>query len=309
MNSLMALQGLQMGQNLLMQSINGGMPGIMGTSMPMANMGMGMPMDIANFSSDINEGYGNSFNPFMSIGSQYPMGYNGGMGMVPGFGGMMGMQMMMQQQQQMQQMMQMLMMMLMMMMIQMQQHGCPNQMGNHGGASASASASGNGASASASVGGYGGHHYGNYGGQNPINMGNTTPSASGNAAVDLAEKYLGRDSIGMKGDLPNFTAAGGVTNNCADFVSSVLESTGRLKGHEINVRHLEQSLQKQGYQQVPREKAQPGDVWISDSAGHTELVSEAGGKALIGSNGSSRQKVSEDRYSGMHGGRFYHKFT
>ena len=61
-------------------------------------------------------------------------------------------------------------------------------------------------------------NYGNYGGQNPINMSNTSQSASGNAAVDLAKKYLGRDSIGMKGDLPNFTAAGGVTNNCADFV-------------------------------------------------------------------------------------------
>ena len=128
----------------------------------------------------------------------------------------------------------------------------------------------------------GGNHgnYGNYGGQNPINMSNTSQSASGNAAVDLAKKYLGRDSIGMKGDLPNFTAAGGVTNNCADFVSSCLESTGRLKGHEINVEHLEESLKKQGYQQVPREKSQPGDVWISDSAGHTELVAEAGGKRL-----------------------------
>ena len=87
----MALQGLQMGQNLLMQSLNGGMSGMMGTSMPMMNMGMGMPMDMANFSSDIGERSGSSFNPFMSMGSQYPMGYNGGMGMVPGFGGMNGM--------------------------------------------------------------------------------------------------------------------------------------------------------------------------------------------------------------------------
>ncbi|MGV8122138.1 MAG: peptidoglycan amidohydrolase family protein [Candidatus Xenobiia bacterium LiM19] len=313
MNSLMALQGLQMGQNLLMQSLNGGMSGMMGTSMPMMNMGMGMPMDMSNFSSDVNEQYGGSFNnPFSSMGSQYPMGYNGGMGMVPGFGGMNGMSSMMgmggmmgMQQMQMQQMMQQMMMMLMMMMMMMQQSGCgcQNQMGNHG-ASASASASGQGASASASV---GGGNYGNYGGSNPIYTGTTSPSQSGNAAVDLAHKYLGRDSQSIKGELPNFTAAGGITNNCADFVSSCLESTGRLSGHEINVEHLEQSLKKQGYRQVPREQSQPGDVWISDSAGHTELVAEAGGKTLIGSNGSSRQKISEDHSSGMKGGRFYHK--
>jgi hypothetical protein len=306
----MALQGLAMGQNLLMQSINGGASNIFGGSMPMMNMGMGMPMDMANFSSDIGESGGRSYNPFMSMGSQYPMGMNGGMGMVPGFGGMMGMGMMGMQQQQMQQMMQMMMMMLMMMMTMQQQggFGMQNQMGNYG-ATATASASGNGASASASVGGGNYGNYGNYGGSNPINMSGTTPSASGNAAVDLASKFLGRDSQSIKGQLPNFTAAGGVTNNCADFVSSVLESTGRLKGHEINVGHLEESLKKQGYQQVPREQAQPGDVWISDSAGHTELVAEAGGKKLIGSNGSARQTIKEDTYSGMHGGRFYHKFN
>jgi|GEM_PF-739099 len=305
MNSLMGLQGLQMGQNLLMQSLNGGMSGIMGNPMQTMNMGMGMPMDMSYFSSDVGEQYGGSFNnPFSSMGSQYPMGYNGGMGMVPGFGGMMGMSGMMgMQQMQMQQMMQQMMMMLMMMMMMMQQSGCGCQMGNHG-ASASASASGHGASASASV---GGGNYGNYGGSNPIYTGTTRPSQSGNAAVDLAQKYLGRDSQSIKGELPNFTAAGGITNNCADFVSSVLESTGRLSGHEINVGHLEQSLKKQGYVQVPREQSQPGDVWISDSGGHTELVAEAGGKTLIGSNGSSRQRISEDHSSGMKGGRFYHK--
>jgi hypothetical protein len=131
-------------------------------------------------------------------------------------------------------------------------------------------------------------------------------AATGNAAVDMARKFLGQNSIDLKGKLPNFTAAGGVTNNCADFVSSCLESAGLLKGHEINVGHLEESLKKQGYVQVPKEQAQPGDVWISDSAGHTELVAEAGGKTLIGSNGSSYQKVSEDKSSG-NSGRFYHK--
>jgi len=64
-----------------------------------------------------------------------------------------------------------------------------------------------------------------------------------------------------------------------------------------------------GLREVPREQAQPGDVWISNGNTHTELVAEAGGKALIGSNGSERQKVSIDRYSGMNGGKFYHKFA
>ncbi len=144
---------------------------------------------------------------------------------------------------------------------------------------------------------------------NPNWGGNTSTSASGNAAVDMAKKFLGRDSINIKGQMPHFTAAGGVTNNCADFVSSCLESTGRLKGHEINVGHLENSLQRQGYKQVSRAQAQPGDVWISGSGGHTELVAEAGGRTLIGSNGSSYQRISEDRSSGMRGGRFYHKFA
>ncbi len=149
---------------------------------------------------------------------------------------------------------------------------------------------------------------GNNGGNDaaPVNN-NADGKATGNAAADLAEKYLGKNSVDLKGQLPNFTAAGGVTNNCADFVSSCLESSGLLKGHEINVGHLEESLKKQGYVQVPREQSQPGDVWISDSAGHTELVAEAGGKTLIGSNGSEYQKVSEDKSSGMNGGRFYHK--
>lgn len=144
---------------------------------------------------------------------------------------------------------------------------------------------------------------------NPNWGGITGTSASGNAAVDMAKKFLGRDSISIKGQMPHFTAAGGVTNNCADFVSSCLEGAGLLKGHEINVGRLEDSLKKQGYRQVPQDQAQPGDVWISASGGHTELVAEAGGRTLIGSNGSSYQRISEDHKSGQRGGRFYHKFA
>lgn len=148
-------------------------------------------------------------------------------------------------------------------------------------------------------GGYGGGGFGggspvNGGGFDvPVNPGMPGAQGSGQAAVDLARKYVGRDSIGLKGDMPHFTAAGGVTNNCVDFVSSALESQGLVQGHHINVKSFEQQLQKQGYRQIPANQAQPGDVWINHSRGHTELVATAGAKTLIGSNGSARQKVSE----------------
>lgn len=119
--------------------------------------------------------------------------------------------------------------------------------------------------------------------------------ASGNSAVDLARKYTGYNSRDVKGLLPNFTAAGGNTNNCADFVSSVLESTGRLKGHYVNVGNLENALVKQGYKQIPASASKPGDVWINNSRGHVEMVSAQGGTKTIGSNNIMQgfQKITE----------------
>jgi len=114
--------------------------------------------------------------------------------------------------------------------------------------------------------------------------GSQAAPGSGQAAVDLARKFKGQESWRIKGKMPNFTAAGGQTNNCADFVSSALESTGRLKGHQINVKRMEQALIKQGYVQVPASQARPGDVWMNHSRGHTELVSAKGGTRTIGSN-------------------------
>ncbi|MFA5506181.1 MAG: hypothetical protein WC314_15795 [Vulcanimicrobiota bacterium] len=126
-----------------------------------------------------------------------------------------------------------------------------------------------------------------------VNPGMPGAQGTGQAAVDLARQYLGRDSISVKGQMPHFTAAGGVTNNCADFVSSALESQGLVKGHHINVKSFEQHLRQQGYRQIPASQAQPGDVWMNHSRGHTELVATPGARTLIGSNGSSRQKISE----------------
>jgi len=132
-------------------------------------------------------------------------------------------------------------------------------------------------------GGYGMPGMGGMGG--PVPMGSF--NGNGSDAVRIGEQFLGRNSADIKGQLPHFTAAGGQTNNCADFVSSCLESTGRIQGHHINVRELEQSLIKQGYRQIPLSQAQPGDVWINNQRGHTELVTGGdgrGGVNLIGSN-------------------------
>lgn len=117
----------------------------------------------------------------------------------------------------------------------------------------------------------------------------------GQAAVNYARQFLGRDSYTLKGQMNHFTAAGGKTNNCADFVSSALESTGQLKGHFVGVRALEQALLRQGYRQVPASQAKPGDVWINHSRGHTELVSGYGGTKTIGSNNIRQgfQRISE----------------
>lgn len=129
----------------------------------------------------------------------------------------------------------------------------------------------------------------------PPPEGAITPNGTGQDAVDLARQYEGHNSIDIKGRMPHFTAAGGQTNNCADFVSSALEATGRVRGHHINVREFERSLQAQGYVQVPASQARPGDVWINHSRGHTELVSTRGATHTIGSNNDrpGHQVISE----------------
>jgi len=134
-------------------------------------------------------------------------------------------------------------------------------------------------------GAYAGAYAGNYGGVIPQGV---ASNGSGSAAVAMGRQFLGRESWSIKGQMPHFTAAGGQTNNCADFVSSCLESQGLIRGHHVNVRELEQSLLRQGYRPVPLSMAKPGDVWINASRGHTELVQgfdpQRGGVSLIGSN-------------------------
>jgi hypothetical protein len=74
------------------------------------------------------------------------------------------------------------------------------------------------------------------------------------------------------------------------------------------VSELEQSLRQQGYREVPKDQAQPGDVWISDSRGHTEMVAKQGGTRLIGSNNDrpGHQVISMNSNSS---GNYYHLDT
>ncbi|MBN9420473.1 MAG: hypothetical protein J0I12_33825 [Candidatus Eremiobacteraeota bacterium] len=135
------------------------------------------------------------------------------------------------------------------------------------------------------------------------------PQGEGNqAAVDYARQFLDRDSYTLKGVMDNFTAAGGKTNNCADFVSSALESTGGLKGHYVGVKALEQALIAQGYHRVSGADAQPGDVWMNTSRGHTELVGSQGAQTLIGSNNirPGFQRISEHP-NDPNKGVYYHR--
>ena len=137
----------------------------------------------------------------------------------------------------------------------------------------------------------------------------TKPEGEGNqAAADYARQFLGRDSYTLKGVMDHFTAAGGKTNNCADFVSSALESTGGLKGHYVGVKALEQALIKQGYHRVSGADAQPGDVWMNTSRGHTELVGSQGARTLIGSNNirPGFQRISE-KPNDPNSGVYYHR--
>ena len=133
-------------------------------------------------------------------------------------------------------------------------------------------------------------------------------AAKGQAAVDQGMEYLGRNSIDIAGELPSFQAIGGVTNNCVDFVSALLENQGLIDEHYINVSGFRTGLTEQhGYVEVPRDQARPGDVWLSN--GHAEIVksNENGVITLIGSNGSEYQVIKEDGWSGNNDGTIYQK--
>lgn len=168
----------------------------------------------------------------------------------------------------------------------------------------------------------GGHRDREHFGNDPAHdAGNRPPAAnedfdahgrSGSDAVDIARRYEGNESWRLRGVMPHFTAAGGRSNNCADFVSSALEGAGMLRGHHVGVSNgdLQNALIRQGYHRVSGRDAMPGDVAIKNGGHHTELVATRGATRTIGSNNDrpGHQVISERR-NNPNSGVYYHKDT
>ncbi|NDD31226.1 MAG: hypothetical protein EB084_23495, partial [Proteobacteria bacterium] len=121
--------------------------------------------------------------------------------------------------------------------------------------------------------------------------------------VSRAASFVGQRSAALLGRLPHFQAAGGLSNNCADFVSSILQSEGILREHHNYAPSLEHQLRVR----VPAAKAQPGDVWFSSDRGHVEMVAQPGGQTLIGSNNNGRHYQTISHGSPYGGGVYYHR--
>jgi 3D (Asp-Asp-Asp) domain-containing protein len=132
------------------------------------------------------------------------------------------------------------------------------------------------------------------------------PPASGSDPVTVARKFvrsppLRADSPILKRYLPHYTAAGGATNDCADFVTACLITAGKIgnlaptASAKINVHYLKEYLLASGWHTVPKSRAKPGDVWMCDGVNgiqHVTLVSQSGGGEIIGANGSSVEYIT-----------------
>ena len=104
----------------------------------------------------------------------------------------------------------------------------------------------------------------------------------GEQVVEDARSHLGTKSQDI--DAPNYVNSGGNTNNCANFVSTMLHNRGELEGRVENVRQLERLAQEQGYRLVSQEEAGPGDMAFRTDVSHVELVTTPGATHTIGSN-------------------------
>ena len=104
----------------------------------------------------------------------------------------------------------------------------------------------------------------------------------GEQVVEDARSHLGTKSQDI--DAPNYVNSGGNTNNCANFVSTMLHNSGQLDRREENVARLEALAQEQGYRLVSQEEAGPGDMAFRTDVSHVELVTTPGATHTIGSN-------------------------
>jgi len=141
------------------------------------------------------------------------------------------------------------------------------------------------------------------GGEVPDNQATSPESAiaSTNDAVSIARKFVGQASWDVH--LKYYTDAGGETNNCADFVSAVLENAGMIipsqidQTSRINVCDFQTWLKGHQWSAVSKADSKAGDVWLACVPGqleHTVLVSQAGGGDTIGSDGSAQEYIREE---------------
>ena len=242
-----------------------------------------------------------------------------GMQGIPGMqqGGMFGNQVngnqMYQMIQMMMQMMEMQMMMIMMQMMQQIEEQMQNMLGNMGAGGIGGIGGGGSMPEGSGVVG-GGSPAGAIGGANGASgaSGSSPISGANTDVLEYAKKFLGTNAKDLKGVMPNFQDVGNGRKDCADFVSSVLQNTGKLNGHYNRVVDLEAALKKQGWVEVSQEQAQPGDVYLytGENGNHTEIVAEPGAKKLIGSNNVNAdhsQRVSYGNVAQSKKPRFYHK--
>lgn len=245
-------------------------------------------------------------NPMTGMGGMNPMMGMGGMNPMMGMGGMGGMGFN-NPMMQMMQMMQMLMTLMMgmngmggggMPMFPGQGFGMGGPGGGGGGGGASSPmgdflGGNNGGGNYNSRGGNYDNGGGNYGGGNVGGANGAQGNGSGQSSVDLARRFLGQNSRDVAGRMGPFSAAGGNTNNCADFVSSALVASGRLRRKNVNCKSLERQLQQEGWRQIPANQARAGDVAFNQSRGHVQMCQ--GNGRQIGSNNVRQgfQKITE----------------
>ena len=124
----------------------------------------------------------------------------------------------------------------------------------------------------------------------------------GRPAIDLAETLLYTDThmctydLYKAGLLQNFVdlySVGGCNLgydlNCANFVSSMLKTTGLITGSDrltvVSVINSYCSSARDGYHSITKEQAKPGDIWLC-GGDHAEMVLgyHNGTLHLIGSN-------------------------
>ena len=276
----------------------------------MAGMQTGLPFGMTGFGTPSMGGFGGMGGYGQMMGGYDAMGFGGGgfgANVMGGYGvggmGSMGSMESQQTSSMMNQMMTMMGMVIQMLMLK-QMQTMMSSMAQFGGGAASGgtpglgnflgsgdSGSGGGAAAT-------GGTSGASGASEASTPGTSAPDGSGEKAAEIARSYLGQKS-GEINNMANFSHAGGMDNNCADFVSACLANAGlyKKKSGDASVRILKQHLKEDGWKTVSKAQAKPGDVAIFNGTQHVELVTKAGGTELIGSNnkgGGNVQYVGTD---------------